>query len=356
MLDNLQRFLTEEIAPRAGELDAAVEVAREGFTALRDAKLLDCQLSETRSGKEWLAHHWRYQYTVARTSGTLSFLTKQNSAARSYLAEHGKASINITAIADGVVEGTQTLGIAFFCGSGPGGLQATDVGDDIVVEGILPWATGHGILDSLVIDFYLDGEIYAGVVPFRSDEKGDGSISFSDPLDLFALRGSGTVKGALRNWAIPKSVIFGPVPPVERYGNGTTYLSQPIMLLGTCAAMLDFLGDRERYKPPRDAGEAFEACHAGYVARLDELRTQLETAGLDEPTVDWALGRKAEVTRFARACGGFGRAAVGASASLERHPVRRVLRELEIFPLLGNPPGTRQHNFDNLRRSLPEPT
>jgi alkylation response protein AidB-like acyl-CoA dehydrogenase len=118
-------------------------------------------------------------------------------------------------------------------------LQARLTADALVLDGSIPWVTGAGQADHIVIGAVLDdGRQVLGVLPTHLPE-----VKIDSPLDLAALEGSLTAEVHCQNVVLDRKwILAGPADKVLAAGRGGAGgLETSCLALGLAGAAVHFL-------------------------------------------------------------------------------------------------------------------
>lgn len=318
LLDELlDELLVENVTGDANRLDSEPAVLRDKFRELLARGVLydgDDQLTR-------LA-----QYTaIARHSAALAFLVKQHVVstrlARTYFPSQFKPE--------------STYGLALSCSDVKFNARKKVIrgmrrDGEIVLDGQAGWATGYGLLDTLVIDFFVDDAIHLGLVPFAPHASSSGHVACSEPYRTIAIQSTCTVGATFAGYAIPteRHVVLG--ADVDD-GDLGPFANQSAILLGVVTGMIDD-ARAARDRPPAASGipelvrgelvELDRRLAASRDAVIAAVRAGDRSTLLAQRVVMFDLGFAA----YRVAAAGLGSAFAGADCS-----VHRRWRELALF-------------------------
>lgn len=198
---------------------------------------------------------------------TSAFLLSQRDAAVRRLRDHGKVDL-CRELLPGLAGGEHfaTVGLAQLTTSrqhGQPAVTAREQGDAFIIDGTIPWVTGAGRAEHIVIGAVLeDGRQVLGVLP--TDLPG---VSIGKPLELMALEGS--ITGEVRCDQVRverKWLLAGPAQRVLQAGKGGTGgLETSCLALGLAGAAIAQLRREAEIRSDLVAD----------VERLDKSRLQL---------------------------------------------------------------------------------
>jgi alkylation response protein AidB-like acyl-CoA dehydrogenase len=198
---------------------------------------------------------------------TSTFLLSQRDAAVRRLRDHGKVDL-CRELFPGLAGGEHftTVGLAQLTTSrqhGKPSIVARDQGDSFLIDGTIPWVTGAGRAEHIVIGAVLeDGKQILAVLP--TDLPG---VSIGKPLALMALEGSITAEVRCDQVHLPhKWLLAGPAERVLQGGKGGTGgLETSCLALGLAGAAIAQLRREAEFRPDLAAD----------AERLDKSRLQL---------------------------------------------------------------------------------
>jgi alkylation response protein AidB-like acyl-CoA dehydrogenase len=198
---------------------------------------------------------------------TSAFLLSQRDAAVRRLRDHGKVDL-CRELLPGLAGGEHftTVGLAQLTTSrqhGKPAIIARDQGDSFLIDGMIPWVTGAGRAEHIVIGAVLeDGKQILAVLPTNLP-----GVSIGKPLELMALEGSITAEVRCDQVRLPhKWLMAGPAERVLQGGKGGTGgLETSCLALGLAGAAIAQLRREAEFRPDLVAD----------AARLDKSRLQL---------------------------------------------------------------------------------
>ena len=312
-LENFERFLIEEAAPKAGAMDRDGDVLRAAFEGFKQKQGLLVQMPAAYGGRPLSAPGFAtFRMLLARYAGALSFLQAQHQVAVSWLVRAPGHHRPRQAL-DEISNAGLTLGIGFLSPRH----QAFEIkrsGDVYVLSGEVPWVTGFGYLEQVVTSFEHDGERHFCVLPFHACERGDGRLSYSDPVRLVVFDALNTVRATLHEWPISRDEVFLSVSTAatavrERHNSVYTFA-------GGCQAL-------------RDLVEQLEGIPDGMALERDRLTERLN-AYVQAIMVEGGSPSllRAEGARLGQRWSALARWAYGGKSLLRDHPVNRLAREI----------------------------
>lgn len=341
---DLEAFLVERVAPVAERLDGDVALMREIVGEMASRGLTDFQLAARLGADKPSGFVGAYHHQVATHSAALAFAMKQVGAAYRILERHAGDRPEIHILLGDLRRGTRTAGIGLSCGHAPFGVEpikGVREGHEVVLRGPLHWVTGNDVFDFFLVDFLLDGQPHLAPVPCAGGRAATGGATFSAPMPLVALSGTGTVSARFDGWKVPAEMVFGPYDAVTEAQSPGSVLSNCYLMLGSCDGLARCLANL-----PTGTGSGQVNMHL--LERLDEwcrestrLRTELLVSDPAARGFEWALRKKIEIGDFVQRFVTFAAGVFGARTALAGHSIRRYQGELAVLSLAGNHPNAR---------------
>ncbi|MEA5418684.1 acyl-CoA dehydrogenase family protein [Spirulina sp. CCNP1310] len=303
-------------SPEAMERDRSSLLA--GFRALGDRHLLTLRLSPPWGGQGLSqGAFFDYQLALARHSGTLAFLQTQHQTAAAFIAQGEQEALK-TAYLPAMGEGKIGVGVGYshLRRSEPA-LQALPLSEGYRLTGGIPWLTGWGIFEAVVIGATLpDGRLLFGLIPFETG----GGLTLSEPLAMVAMASTQTVSGRFDDYLLGGDRLLAIHPPQwmaqkdrENVLKGTAFP------LGIAGGALDLMGGCPGVEVLEGQWrDCWGAIRGGDVGDPHRLR--------------------GEVIALAGRCT-LGAIAFARGAAIDpNHPAQRLYRELMIFTISGQTP------------------
>lgn len=320
-MEDLKAYLKTELSDFTEELDHDFDRLKWAFDLLRDKGCLSYFLSPELGGQGMQRDEFIAFYkTIAAYSGVLSFLMSQHQVSMIYmqkLAEHE----SIREILNAVVKEKKALA---YCSV----VQKTSVeleldNGEYYISGFLPWVTGYGIYDEIMLLFMYKGYIRSCIIPFKDLQSEDGEIKCGNIHDLVVFSSSNTVSIELKRLRIPCDNLY--TIPME---NGAKSLLKEHPTIYSFAAVSEVLLDLVK------ENSVFE--REGVQKVYHKLRQELndysdELSSLPEHPRQF----RARGYRIASDCSQFARLSLGGRTLKMNHPVQRISREIWSFSLAG---------------------
>ena len=197
MLEKIEKYFQDVIAPQAQILDDDTEALKNALKILGDRNLLGLKISQQWGGEEWDDQKfYQYQMMIAQYSGALAFLqTQHQSAGKTILSSENEALKQEYLPA--MAKGKKLVGIGYsqLRKIDKPMMVAKDTKNGFELTGIVPWITGYNLFDEFIIGAILPNKkaIYA-LIPFKNitQDKG-GSLQLSKIMKLAVMECTNTV-------------------------------------------------------------------------------------------------------------------------------------------------------------------
>ena len=337
-----------EIAPQASIIDRDPEALRSALHLLASRKLFALRRPQSWGGPEISElEMFRAKILLARTSGALAFLYLQVHSAIGMLASSKNEELlqEFLLHAD---EGRPLMGIGFgyLRRRGKIPLKAIPLSDGSYrIDGSIPWATGLGFFEYLLVGAELPDETHVlFVLPFSS---GNG-VQTSEPLALASMEVTNTCALAFDSYRVAPSRVVAVRDPLwlERRDR------QKIVEGGAFA-----LGCSERALEILQTVSAKGAADEGrdlHEELLEEYKELLEAASrtLDwtEENRDFPRRLRGRIHEFASRASYAAVVASSGAAALCSHDAQRVYREALAWAVLAQ---TKEAKIGTLESLLP---
>lgn len=319
VLQDARRIAEEVLFPAALEVDAGDRVpgshlallAERGFYGMADPEEAGLDLPDRASALRLLE-------ILASGCLTTTFVWMQHHGAVRALAESRNRTLQQNLRPD-LLEGKRRAGVAISAAvhTGPASLRAQQVVGGYLFSGTAPFVTGWGMID-LLHTAARDAE---GSLVFALLDAEENEGVTAEPLDLLAVRASGTVTLRFHRHFVPRDKIIRVLPQTDYLqGDAESLRFNGALALGVAGRAISLLGE--------DAG--------GLTAELDEARDGLVNAAPEDVPAARATGSELAM-RAATAC------AVhhGSSALLPGSHAQRLVREATFLLLFGSRPTIR---------------
>jgi len=338
-LEQLEQYLQGQIAPSAAEIDQQAAALAEGFAGLGARSLLTLRVAPDVGGQGLTAlDYWQAQRLLARYSGSLAFLQTQHQSAASFIANGDNEPLK-QAYLSAMAQGQRGVGVGFshLRRQGAPCLRATAIGSGYVLNGQIPWATGWGFFQDLVVGAALEsGRSLLCVIPFQnsgSKALGKGRLTCSSPMPLAALGVTQTVEIQIQNWWIaPERVVDLKPADWLAQSDRRNVLKATSFLIGCSEAALDVL--EQNGSLPESAETAWTQL-ATAVQHCQQRILQALAAEAESMPYPEKLALRAEAIALCHRCAQAAVIASGGAANLLSHPAQRIYREALVFGVSG---------------------
>jgi alkylation response protein AidB-like acyl-CoA dehydrogenase len=345
LLEIAKTYLRETIQPIANQLDEEVEALRSALQGLGDRQLLALRVPKLYNGAELDAPAFHsFQAQTARFSGALAFLQTQHQSAGAILSKSENEALK-QAYLPKMGTGEKLVGIGFshLRRSNNPPLQAIETAHGYEIHGHIPWITGFGLFESALIAAVLpNGQAVYGMIPF-TDTDAQGSIRFSEPMQLAAMSSTNTVTAELRKWHLAASdVAFVAEAGAILKQDRLNVLNHSFFSLGCAQAGLDILKAEIEQKSDLAIAPAYAALFEEWQ-RCQHLITTAQDQSFEE-----RLKLRAWAIELATKCAHAAVVASSGAANSKRHPAQRVYREALVFSVSGQTAAVLEATLDRL--------
>ena len=332
-LEQLKEYLQNWVSPRAAEIDQSSEALGKAFAGLGARSLLALRVSENWGGKSLSPlDYWQAQRLLARHSGSLAFLQTQHQSAANFIANGSNDALKLSHIA-AMARGTRGVGVGFshLRRRGQPCLTATAGKGGYRLNGTIPWATGFGFFQELVVGATLsDGQSLLALAPFPNQpalNPSPPSLTCSEPMPLAALEVTGTVEMQLNDWFIADEQVIDqkPVGWLDK-SDRHNVLKATSFLIGCSEAALTVM--QQQRLPSNETWAQLN--HA-----VQDCQHRILQAMAAEVSFEAKLALRAEAIALCHRCAQAAVLASGGAANLLSHPAQRIYREALVFGVSG---------------------
>ncbi len=323
-----EKYLREEVAPHANEIDRNPEALRKALQGLCDLKLMALRRPAEYGGPGVSESEFRqFQELVARTSGSLAFLQTQHQSAVSMISRSENEPLKAELLPEMADKRLVGIGFSQLRRPGPPILRAEETQGGYLLNGHVPWVTGHGFYGEFLIGATLSsGEALFGIVPFQNTlAENGGSILFDGPMELAAMESPQTMTADLTNWWMPTERVAFIKPDGWIQTNDMINVTlQAWFALGCARAGLDLV-----LKAAHKRGKAFlEQAWSALDQELNECRQAAED---QVRPLEERLHARAWAIDLAARCAHAGVIASSGAANSLNHDAQRVFREALVY-------------------------
>lgn len=343
ILETAVQYLTNEVRPRAQEIDREPEALKKALDGLCALDLMALKRPQSYGGPAIGEHSFRiFQQEVARTSGSLAFLQTQHQSAVGMIAKSENAALKAEYLPK-MGNGEKLVGIGFsqLRRPGPPMMTAKSCPGGYLLTGSVPWITGYTYYPEFLIGATLDsGEAVFAVVPLETTREGSGSIKVSEPMELAAMYTAMTVSAEFDNWFVPDEKVAFIRPQGWIQNNDMINIAlQGHFAIGCAQAGLDVLQAAAEKR-----GFAFlKDAHQRLASELEACRTETDEAQVaieqeqsqpgeeTQDVMEWRLKVRAWAIDLAVRCAHAAVTASSGAANSLGHPAQRIYREALVY-------------------------
>lgn len=321
-------FFREKVAPVANRLDTDTGLLRETLIEMSQRGLMSLRRPQEYGGPALEEGEFRrFQEMVASTSGALSFLQTQHQSGVAMIAKNASPDFKQRILPHShLPQGWIAIGFSQLRRAGEPIFRAERVDGGYVLNGHVPWITGHTIFPRCLVGAQLStGEAVFGLIPF-SDQAGEqGQIRCSEPMRLAAMQAAQTVTADVTDWFLPDSDVAFVQPHGWIHANDMVNVTlQSWFALGCARAGLELVRQAAEKRQNPQVKAAFDSLDAELV----ECRQR--TSELDRP-LEERLAIRAQAIDLASRCALAGVAVSGGAANSVDHPAQRIYRESLVY-------------------------
>lgn len=338
----VEQFLRQQVAPDANRMDWDAIALKSAFHGLGSHSWLALRVPPTWQGAGVSDDHFRqFQELVARYSGALAFLQAQHQSAGVFLVRSENESLKQTYLPQ-MATGQVGVGVGFshLRRAGKPSLQAIPVTGGYRLQGQVPWITGFGIFQAVIVAAVLpDDRAVYGLVPLTPTEQEQGGcIYFSEPMALAAMTSTQTVQAELRDWwlASEEVVLIQPAQAIHT-SDVLNVLQHSFFALGCARAGLDVMADevQRRSQDSRlaDSLPMLDKVYQALEQEWQECRSAIHAA--DYQPFEERLNLRAWAIELMGRCAHAAVTISAGAANSLHHPAQRIYREALVFTVAG---------------------
>lgn len=327
----------KEIAPLANEIDGDAEQLKLVLQQMGDRSWLALKATKELGGMGLSeAEYRRLQIFLARTSGALTFLQTQHQSAVSKLMQSSNVSLRDRFFPD-VGRGKPLVGVGFshLRRRGKPMVEASELkSGGYEISGTVPWITGYGFFDWFILGATLaDGRELYGLLPFQDRSQSEGTIEFSQPMQLLAATATNTVSARLDRWYLSTADLVSINPPgAIHQSSKKNILNHGFYALGCAYAGLDILAEIAQKKQLDFIDSSWDSLQQEVQTREQQAIDYLRNRQI---TYAQKLQLRAEAIALAQRCSLAAVTASSGAANYVYSSASRVYREALLFTVAG---------------------
>lgn len=337
LLAKVASHLQESVAPQAADIDTQTQALQAALQELGKLDVLALRVPKVCHGKELsILNFSRFQETMARYSGALTFLQTQHQSAASLLAKSNNQTLQREYLPY-MGRGEKLVGVGFshLRRQGKPPVQAVSVEGGYQINGEVPWVTGYGFFTHFILGAKLpDGQELYAIIPLTTKKQSvQGRIHCSEPMQLAVMESTNTVKVKIEDWFIPHSCVLF-VEPVNSIHTSSRQkvLHHSFFALGCAQAGLDILQRNYEQK-------LIPHLQTAQIALQQELTNCREAIyqalTATEITFQSKLSLRAWAINLAGRCSQAAIISSSGAANSKFHPAQRVYQEALMFTVGG---------------------
>ena len=214
-------------------------------------------------------------------------------------------------------------------------VRAREDSEGYLFDGDVPWVTGCGLIDQVVLGGTLeDGRLLYVLAPLVEDK----ALMVSPPMRLCAMNASGTVSLTCRGFRVPRERYLKTITRQQMAENDLKAIlavtPQPLGAARASIQLLREIGEGTRNPLFTEAAVTLEA-------ELERLRTEVDEWALRSAEPEFrehALGIRAQAISHGVRCAHAALAASGGRGNSLDHPAQRLFREAMFYTLTAQTP------------------
>lgn len=351
LLDSLDRYLQEKVAPKAEEMDDQAEVLRSALQGLGQLNLLALRVPQIWGGTEVDDLTFSaFQERIARSSGALAFLQTQHQSAAAMLTQSENQALKQFYLPH-MSNGQKLVGIGFshLRREANSPIKATRVEGGYRLHGQVPWITGFEFFQSFLLAAVLpDGQAVYGIMPFvKTHQTSGGKICFSKPMSLAAMTSTNTVTAEVTEWFMADSeAAFIRSAKAIHNSDRLNVLNPSFFAIGCAQAGLDILKTAAQTKPYLTIAPAL----ASLTQELSDCRSKIYAAQQPGESFEKKLRLRVWAIDLANRCAQAAVTVSSGAANSKYHPAQRIYREALVFTVSGQTIAVMMATLDQLTR------
>lgn len=344
VLSRAERFLREEVAPKAAQIDKNESDLRTALHGLGRESLLALKRPVEYGGPALSEPEFRsFQVAVARASGALAFLQTQHQSAASLIAKGSNESLK-KRVLPLMSDGSRLIGVGFSQLRRPGKpvVTAEECPGGYRLNGRVPWVTGEGYFhDFLVAGELPDGTAVFGLMPLGETE----GARLSPRMKLATFEVANTVAVELEDYVVREEDVAGVRPRGWIQENDMlNVVLQGYFALGCALAGADVVGQMAE----RKESARLHAAQAQLMASVERLRADMDEVASADVDAQTKLRARARAIALAARSAHAAVAAGGGGSIGSDAPGQRIFREAMVYTVSAQTPEILEATLDEL--------
>ncbi|MCP4475566.1 MAG: acyl-CoA/acyl-ACP dehydrogenase [Gammaproteobacteria bacterium] len=200
-LARVENFLKAEVAPIANELDGDYQQLVEVFGRFKQLGILGLLVPQELGG--WGGGHHalvHYNMLLANYSSALLFLQAQHQYVVMDLSKYSLTE-KVKVLFNKMAKKQQAVGVCLSAKK----TTAIEDGDSLRLSLTMPWVSGYGIFDKILISFLYNDDLCYTLIPFKNCKTNHGTIECSERIETVVVNAVNTVRVDMDSWPIKKS-------------------------------------------------------------------------------------------------------------------------------------------------------
>ncbi len=352
LLSIAESYLRDKVATIAAEIDSNPKALQNALKGLGELGVLALRIPPEWGGQGVSEETFQsFQELIAKYSGALAFLQTQHQSAAGMLFESKNASLKQEYLPR-TSNGEVLVGVGFsqLRRSGLPLIVANPVEGGYLLDGEIPWVSGWGIFQYFIVAAVLpDGRAVFGMVPFvETYRNSDGTITFSQPMQLTAMTSTNTVTANLNKWFLPVELVVSIKPAGWIHENDKkNVLRSTGLVLGCASAGIDIIEAAAINKSLLFINKALTLLNS----ELAQCRTTIRKAqGNTAITLTEKLQLRAWSIDLAVRIAHAAVTVSSGAANYAHHAAQRVYREALVFTVSGQTTAVMEATLERLTR------
>lgn len=348
-LEQVEAHLRDRVAPQAEIIDRSVEALQQAFQALGQQEWLGLKVPTQWGGSGVSPVQFQqFQELLAQYSGALAFLQAQHQSAGAFLSRSNNESLKQEYLPH-LKTGDVGIGVGFshLRRQDNPPLKALPVEGGFQLNGFIPWITGYGLFEWFIGAAILpDDRAVYGLIPFHNAQQPQGTLRFSELMELAAMTSTNTVTAEVYQWFLAEShVLFTTPAKAIHTSDMQNVLQHSFYALGCAQAGLNIVKKAANQRSLPFIHETYAALQQ----KLQTCRTEIYQAG-DRSFTD-RLSLRAWAIELAVRCAHAAVTVSAGAANSLAHPAQRIYREALVFTVTGQTPQVMEATLQRLTRS-----